>query len=300
MKSTRAGFILIFSLYACLSLPAQYPLIKETRVFRDDIYKQQQQETESWYFNKARGLPPPPLTMYRYVSSGADSLVMLAATFNLPVDTLATVNGFEHTSDFEPGMELIVPSAPGLYLYRDSATTWMNSLREELKDTPSMSLVINRESSRHEADYFSGINLPAANKTRFILPMFASPLERRVITSPFGYRNHPFTGNWELHRGTDYRAAMNSSVFSCGDGTVLSTGELADYGKYIIISHRNGYTSLYGHLDRILVRRNQRVLEGEIIAESGNTGISTGPHLHFEIRKNGSPVDPENLLLKDG
>ncbi len=296
----RLHIFILLLLNAAVLLSAQYPLIRETRVYSDDIFKQQQQETESWYLNNARGLPAPPLTLYRYISGRQDSLIMLAATFNLPVDTLATVNGFENTSDFVPGMELIIPSAPGLYLYRKSQTSWMKSIRKDLSQAPFQSIVLNREGEKIEADYYSGINLPRASKTRFVLPLFTSPLTIRTITSPFGYRNHPVSGAWGLHRGTDYRAAMNTSIFSCGDGTVLSTGELADYGKYIIIKHRNGYTSLYGHLDRILVRRNQSVLEGDVIAESGNTGISTGPHLHFEIRKDGNPVDPENMLLKDG
>ena len=91
---------------------------------------------------------------------------------------------------------------------------------------------------------------------------------------------------------------MGAPVFSCADGIVLSTGELEDYGKFIILKHKNGYNSMYSHLDKILVTEDQRVPEGFKIAESGNTGLSTGPHLHFEIRQYNKTVDPENLLLK--
>ncbi|MBF9018836.1 MULTISPECIES: M23 family metallopeptidase [unclassified Oceanispirochaeta] len=294
----RNSIFLIF-LFTGTVLFAQYPLIQTTRSYSDDLFKQQQQETESWYYNDARGISTPPLSIYRYKTREEDSLIMIAASFNLPVDTVATINGIENMTEFKAGVELIIPSAPGLYLYKESDSSWITSLRHDLEGMDTIKLVLFKNGKRVEVEYYQGVNLPAAYKTRFVLPLFASPLDKRTITSVYGFRNHPVTGKWQLHTGTDYRAALNSPIYSCADGTVFSTGELEDYGKFVIIKHRNGYSSLYSHLDMILVSKNQKVLEGDMIAKSGNTGISTGPHLHFEIRQNGSPVDPENLLLKD-
>jgi murein DD-endopeptidase MepM/ murein hydrolase activator NlpD len=289
-------FLNLLLIMVSFSLYAQYPLIHETSSYKDKLFKQQQKETESWYFNEARGTPPPPLSIYRYKPRDGDTLIMLSAAFNLPVDTVATINGFENNADFSIENEILIPSAPGLYLYTESQSSWMLSLREALEDKKRFTIIKNE---KHEVQYYQGLALPSRHKARFVLPLFLSPLNKRIITSPYGYRNHPVTGEWGLHRGTDYRASLDSPIFSCADGTVISTGEFEDYGKFIIIKHKNGYTSLYGHLNKILVIKNQRVLEGFQIAESGNTGVSTGPHLHFEIRKNIKTVDPENLLLND-
>ncbi|QEN07302.1 M23 family metallopeptidase [Oceanispirochaeta crateris] len=276
----------------------QYPLISETSNFRDRLFKQQQIETESWYYNEAQGMALPPLSIYRYKPKKGDTLIMLSAAFNLPLDTLATINGFENIGDFSEDKEILVPSAPGLYIYKDSRSSWMENLRGSLKDQTALTIILNLNNEKHEVDYYQGMTLSSQQRTRFVLPLFLSPLKERIITSAYGYRNHPVTGVWGLHKGTDYRASVGSPVFSCADGFVLSTGELEDYGKFIILQHKNGYTSMYSHLSKILVERNQRILEGVKIAETGNTGLSTGPHLHFEIRQYNKTVDPENLLLK--
>jgi murein DD-endopeptidase MepM/ murein hydrolase activator NlpD len=226
---------------------------------------------------------------------------MLSATFSLPVDTLATINEFENMADFRAGQELLIPSAPGLYIYNEADSSWMRHLKRRLEESgqKGMPLVLLKDGRRKEVSYYQGMNLPGDLKSRFVLPFFHSPLNKRIITSPFGYRNHPVTGQWGLHVGCDYRAPVGTEVLACADGKILSKGMVEDYGKYVIIQHRNGYTSLYGHLSRILVKKNQTIFEGMKIAETGNTGISTGPHLHFEIRQHGNAIDPENMLLKE-
>ena len=295
----RSTVLLLMFCFTPFILEAQYPRISQTRAYADSLFRQQQDETESWYFNAANGKPTPPLSLYRYASHDDDSLIMLSATFSLPVDTLATINGFENMADFRGGQDLLVPSAPGLYLYDDADSSWMKALRQNLEDIEPMPLVLIQNGRKRQVSYYQGLSLPGALKSRFVLPLFDSPLQKRIITSSFGYRTHPVTGKWGLHRGTDYRAAVGTPVYACADGVILSTGMVEDYGKYVIIQHRNGYTSLYGHLSRILVKKDQVIFEKMKIAETGNTGISTGPHLHFEIRQNGNALNPENLLLKD-
>ena len=155
----------------------QYPLISETSIFRDNLFRQQQKETESWYFNEAQGFPPPPLSIYRYQPKEGDSLIMLSAAFNLPLETLATINGFENIGDFSVDMELLVPSAPGLYLLKDSGSSWMVSLREALADQSPLTINLNRNKIKQEFDYYQGMRLPSRHRTRFVLPLFLSPLK---------------------------------------------------------------------------------------------------------------------------
>ena len=278
----------------------EYPLIQYTSTLKDPVFRQQQKETEAWYYNQARMQPSPPLTMYEYQSLSSDSLIQLAATFNLPVDTLATINNLQNIHDFEPGMHLLIPSSPGLFIPQEKDSQWFLNLKNSGFDREYMELNLPYKGGNVSFRYYPGEYIPREFRTRFVQPLFIPPLKDLYITSPYGYRDHPFTGKWELHVGTDFRAAMGTQVQSCSSGNILSIGRLEDYGKYIIIEHRNGYTSLYGHLNKILVQKGQMVQEGQIIGESGNTGYSTGPHLHFEIRKNGLPQNPENLLTKSG
>ena len=99
-----------------------------------------------------------------------------------------------------------------------------------------------------------------------------------------------------MHYGIDIANKTGTAVKATLDGDVLKCGRSLVYGKYIIIRHSGGYQSLYAHLDKYLVRKGQNVSQGEIIGELGNTGRSTGPHLHFSIYKNQKPVDPVKQL----
>ncbi len=121
---------------------------------------------------------------------------------------------------------------------------------------------------------------------------FAWPTSGRV-TSPYGYRICPFHGR-ELHSGIDIGAPSGQAVVAAQDGVVIEARYSSSYGNMVIISHGGGVTSLYAHQSAILVSNGQRVSKGQTIGRVGSTGYSTGPHLHFEIRKNGTPQNPMN------
>jgi murein DD-endopeptidase MepM/ murein hydrolase activator NlpD len=100
----------------------------------------------------------------------------------------------------------------------------------------------------------------------------------------------------ELHPGMDIAVAQGTRIVAAGAGTVLEAGRDSVYGLFVRIAHGGGYESLYGHASRVMVKERQRVRSRETIALSGSTGVSTAPHLHFEIRRNGKPVDPVSLV----
>ena len=106
-------------------------------------------------------------------------------------------------------------------------------------------------------------------------------------------------GNYEAHQGIDIAVREGSLVRASGGGTVLEVGADQDYGLYVLLRHPDGYESMYGHLSRRIARRGEVVREGEVVGLSGNTGRSTAPHLHFEIRLLGRPVDPAGLLREE-
>jgi murein DD-endopeptidase MepM/ murein hydrolase activator NlpD len=113
-----------------------------------------------------------------------------------------------------------------------------------------------------------------------------SPVEYKGITSKFGYRIHPVLGKRELHRGSDMRAAMNTPVYATASGVIeyAGTHKTSGYGKLVIIDHNYGFKTFFGHLKKIVVKSGHYVKKGELIAYSGNSGMSNGPHLHYEVR----------------
>ena len=119
-----------------------------------------------------------------------------------------------------------------------------------------------------------------------------------TITSLFGRRKSPFGSGTEFHPGMDISVPTGTPVKAAGKGRVTYAGWLSGYGKVVIIDHGYGIQSVYGHNSEILVKVGQSVKRGDIIAKSGNTGRSTGPHVHFEVRVNGNPVDPMKYLAK--
>ncbi len=116
------------------------------------------------------------------------------------------------------------------------------------------------------------------------------------ITSPFGWRTHPVFGSQRFHSGIDIGADYGDTVAAADGGVVILSEWMGGYGKAVIIEHGNGISTLYGHNSELLVSEGQRVRKGEAIARVGSTGYSTGPHLHFEVRQDGSPVNPMSYL----
>ena len=116
------------------------------------------------------------------------------------------------------------------------------------------------------------------------------------ITSRFGTRIHPILGYRRFHAGVDFGASYGSTIRAADSGTVIFAGWYGGFGRAAIIDHGGGLTTLYAHASRLLVREGQGVRQGQSIAAVGSTGLSTGPHLHFEVRSNGRPVNPMNYL----
>jgi len=134
-------------------------------------------------------------------------------------------------------------------------------------------------------------NIPA------IQPVLNKDLKR--VASGFGLRIDPVYHVRKFHQGMDFTAPTGTEVFATGNATVKFTGWKQGYGNTVILDHGFGYETLYAHLYKSLVRKGQRVRRSDIIALVGNTGKSTGPHLHYEVRLNGKPVDPRNYYFYD-
>lgn len=122
----------------------------------------------------------------------------------------------------------------------------------------------------------------------------------KAFASGYGYRIHPIYKTSKMHTGMDFTAAIGTPIYATGDGYV-SVAEIGGrgYGNHIVINHGYGYQTLYAHMSRMKARRGQSVKRGEIIGYVGNTGTSTAPHLHYEVRKGGRPINPINFYYND-
>lgn len=126
---------------------------------------------------------------------------------------------------------------------------------------------------------------------------FGMPLRNTMVTSHFSYgRYHPVLHIYRPHYGVDLRAKLRTPIMSIGDGVIIYSGYLGGYGNTIKIKHSNGYVSLYGHLDGFRLQDGDHVNKGDIIGYSGNTGTSSGPHLHLGIYRYDTPMDPLQII----
>ncbi len=120
---------------------------------------------------------------------------------------------------------------------------------------------------------------------------------RGWVSSGFGQRVSPFTGMDTLHGGVDISAPMHTAVISSAVGTVITAGPEKSLGNMVVVSHGHGYKTTYGHLAKVKVHPGQHVKRGDVLGEVGNSGLSTGPHLHYEVEVNGSAVDPMKYII---
>ena len=150
--------------------------------------------------------------------------------------------------------------------------------------------------SRLSEDYLDTINndIDSLSNVFFTYPI-GKPT-RGKVSSYFGYRRDPFHNRKALHTGIDFSTGRGTQVITTADGVIKSAGWRKGYGKCIVIQHKGGYKTLYGHLSKINVKKGQKVKSGELIGKVGSTGRSTGPHLHYEVYKNGKRINPKNYL----
>lgn len=233
-----------------------------------------------------------------YVVRPGDIPSLIAEEFGVTVDTLVSFNDIRNTRQVQIGTHLKIPNINGI-LYEVSSGDTLDSVSAAYGISRDRVVEANRLLSE---DLLKGrrLFLPDARLSSFELreingDLFKWPV-RGWITSWYGWRNDPFSGNRTFHTGVDIGAAHGTGVGSAMEGVVSSTGYNAVSGNYVIVSHHSGYASLYAHLDRIDVRKGQRVGIGTRLGAVGNTGYSTGSHLHFTVLKNGRTINPMLVL----
>jgi murein DD-endopeptidase MepM/ murein hydrolase activator NlpD len=148
-----------------------------------------------------------------------------------------------------------------------------------------------------ETEYLSELEATLLQQSMLkgVLPN-RSPIRAAFNSSSYGWRIDPFNGNKAFHEGLDFSANAGAPIFAAAGGIVSAAETMPDYGKIVIVSHGSGLETRYAHTSKILVKVGDRVEKGQVVALVGNTGRSTGPHLHYEIRLNGNALDPRKYL----
>ena len=150
---------------------------------------------------------------------------------------------------------------------------------------------LSGSASAAEADLLPPPDWADLSPYRMTVPI-SSPLKEWCLNAPFGWRDSPLSGTLEFHSGADLSGKEGTPIHAAFSGQVTEAGFHESYGNYLILDHANGFTTLYAHCSRLLVRMGDRVKKGQLIGKIGATGAATGPHLHFELRLNGVCLDP--------
>ncbi len=236
------------------------------------------------------------LTTYAYRTLPSDDLFTLAARCNVPYDTIATANRLEAAELLGAGRALILPSTPGLFIPERPESDLERLLAASRSDTAGWTVILRGANGAGSFRFLPGADFSPTERAFFLNAAFRFPLPAGTVTSSFGVRRNPFSGHIKVHEGIDLAAPEGTEVFATRSGVVVAAGVDRILGRYVILEHEGGWRSVYGHLSVILADLRKPVRSGTIIGKVGTTGQSTGPHLHFELRRNGEARDPASLI----
>lgn len=243
------------------------------------------------------------LTYQTYRVKPGDMIGFIADRYNVTQDTIISVNNIKQSRLIQVGQYLKIPSMPGIiYTVRSNGET-PSTIAEKYKVDSDKCALVNAISTSTELSAGTSIFVPDASldwMTRQEIngDLFHKPLHGRYwLTSNYGWRDSPFSsGKRTFHGGLDMAISAGTPIYAALDGKVTAAGYNATYGNYVIITHHSGYKTLYGHMSRITCKKGNFVYTNTKIGEVGSTGMSTGPHLHFTVYKNGKTVNPAALI----
>lgn len=258
----------------------------------------------------ARRKQAAPLKITSYVIKTGDNLWSVANAFDLDVNTLYGSNTISETDILKVGTTIRVPNQDGIYIkVRPNQT--VDKLAKEYNIFPESIYSANEMEPGSLLKEGAEIFLPGAKVVAFVTSGKGSAAIARdkasaqrglgwpvvgKISSRFGWRKDPVRGGRDFHTGLDIKAPYGRSVVAAASGKVVYSGWMGGYGKAVVISHGGKMTTLYGHCSRLLVKTGDSVQRGAKIAQVGSTGRSTGNHVHFEVRRAGSLVNPLSAL----
>ena len=242
---------------------------------------------------------PPPLSLMSWTVAPGDTIIGIAARLGMNPDTISSLNraNGRGVHNVVVGERILVPNQDGI---RIAVQGNLDDLCGKHDLDPEEVLAVNVR-TRDDLDgtvtlFFPGVQHEGYELALALGTAVTSPLGSWWQTSSYGRRADPFTGAAGTHHGVDLAAPLGSAVRSVSDGTVSVAGYNDVLGNYVMVRGPLNRTFVYGHMARVFVSAGARVTQGDRIGTIGMTGKTTGPHLHFEVRENGVPVNPRWYL----
>lgn len=243
------------------------------------------------------------ITYQTYRVKSGDMIGYIADAFDITQDTIISVNNIKQSRLIQPGQYLKIPSMTGIiYTVKKSGET-PAAIAEKYEINAEKCAKVNFLDKDTELSAGTSLFVPDAEldwvtRQEINGDLFHRPLRARYwLSSAYGWRDSPFNpGKRTFHGGLDMAVSNGTPIYAALDGKVTATGYNATYGNYVIITHHSGYKTLYGHMSSINCRRGNFVYTNTMIGRVGSTGMSTGPHLHFTVYKNGKTVNPLGVL----
>lgn len=305
---TRSAVLLavtIIMLFPLQSLGAQqFPLLRELNN-RDPVFRQLSDDIQAFYRWQAAGQqgPGPSLAVYRYIVGQQDSLFSLAARLNLPQSSIATLNRLDRPQLPEVGTTLLIPNIPGVFIPDQPESDFERLLAGRIQQDGSFELseafrLPDGEGASSPWRFVVAGDFTSLERRAFLQVLFRDPLPGGRLTSPYGMRSSPITGELQFHYGIDLADEEGTPVLAAFEGEVVQKGYDPVYGNYLSIDHPGGYRTLYAHLLQAVVDIGDQVRGGATIGFVGSTGMSTGAHLHFEILYLGKNRNPQDYIRK--
>ncbi len=289
--------LVCFGVAVAFAYPQGYPRIEKLSP-SDLVFRQVQDSISQGYRSEKSGDLFPDLFLCVWIATEGDDIFSLAARFSLPYETLATLNGLATPRAFKAGEVILVPSVAGIFVPELPRNDLDRLLSARIGErTTGKERVVARLTGVEKAfSFYPGERFYQTERSFFLEIGFRIPLPEGKLTSSYGWRHSPIDGHDRMHQGVDLSAPLGTPVMAARDGVVVTVGNDPSLGLRIIIDHDGGLRTIYGHLESASVVLNQSVRSGTIIGAVGSTGLSTGPHLHFEIRLSGKTRDPSAYI----
>ena len=243
------------------------------------------------------------LTYQTYRVKSGDMIGFIADKYDVTQDTIISINNIKQSRLIQVGQYLKIPSMPGILYTTKTKGETPSTIAEKYKVDAEKCALVNNISIDTELEsglqlFVPDAQLDWATRQEINGDLFRKPLHSRYyLSSYYGWRDSPFnTGKRSFHTGIDMACSTGTPIYPAMDGVVTAAGYNSTYGNYVIVQHHSGYKTLYGHMSKIICRKGNFVYTTTQIGKVGSTGLSTGPHLHFTVYKNGKTVNPLGLL----
>jgi murein DD-endopeptidase MepM/ murein hydrolase activator NlpD len=299
-KALSAAAIILIALILFITIPSSTPLLDSKEISAEEITgKEKEPLSDEEMKNRllssrdtdySEEKKSNEYTVHEHRVLKGEVLSQIAKRYGVSMDTICGSNNLQSYDLINEGALLKIPSKDGI-LYKMKKGKDLVSVAKKYKVDLEKILNANYVKNPDFIPVGTTVFIPDA-RPQNIFPGFLWPTASRVITCGYGWRRNPFNRKRrEFHQGMDIRARYER-VRSTKFGKITYAGWLGGYGKVIIVAHPGRIKTLYAHLSKIYVRRGQYVKQGQFIGRTGNTGRSTGAHLHLEVIRNGRPINP--------